>query len=365
MTRRGLIEPPFRQGNLGGSAGAPGEKKEIPMTRSRRNGFTLVELLIVIAIIGVLVAILLPAVQSAREASRRTSCRNNLKQLGLALNNYHETYLMFPPGWIGVTNQDFDSNGLSGLSWGAFCLPTIEEYAAAKAINYKVAVTDKTNANLRVFNAAVFRCPSDISPDTFPVALQPPYVNADLNTVPTNSEQFAVANYIGSFGSTDYHTCVENTNPATGQITMPITFKVYPPATPCLGNGVFFLNSSTKAADIRDGLSNTMLVGERRSNKSTTLPNPIYGTWIGAPPGGVEAIGRVLGAADYPPNYPGSQSNGFIPPFEGYSSYHPGGINVVLCDGSVQFINDSVDIKLFMGLATIHARDDNVVFVPQ
>jgi len=310
-------------------------KKGNTMIRSRRNGFTLVELLVAMAIIAVLIAILLPAVQSAREASRRTSCRNNLKQIGLALNSYHETYLMFPPGWIGVTNQQFDANGPSGLSWGAFCLPMIEQYAAAKTLNYKVPVTDPANATLQVLKVEVFRCPSDIGPDTFSVALQPPNVNPNL------PENLATANYIGSFGSTDYHPCAAN---AVG--------------TPCPGNGVFYLNSSVKIGDIRDGTTNTMLAGERRSNSNKTLPTPIYGTWIGVPPGGVEAIGRVLGASDYAPNDPANH-------FEAYSSFHPGGVSVVLCDGSVQFINESVDLKLFMGLATIRKQDDAVVVGPQ
>jgi prepilin-type N-terminal cleavage/methylation domain-containing protein/prepilin-type processing-associated H-X9-DG protein len=304
------------------------------MAPSKRNAFTMVELLVAMAIIAVLVAIILPAVQSVREGARRTKCRNNLKQIGLALDQYLETYQCYPPGWIGVTDGQVDANGQNGLSWGAFCLPTIEQYAAAKAIKPKVSVTNSANAILQTFNVEIFRCPSDISPSTtFSVALQSPNVNPDL------PENFAIANYIGSFGSTDYHPCATN---AIG--------------VPCPGNGVFYLNSSVRASDIRDGLTNTMLAGERHSNP--ILPTPIYGTWIGAPPGGVQAIGRVLGASDYAPNDPANH-------FEAYSSYHPGGANVVLCDGSVQFISQSVDIQLFMGLATINQHDNTLVFVPQ
>ena len=192
-------------------------------------------------------------------------------------------------------------------------------------------MANSANAILQTHKVPIFRCPSDILPDTFSVAVAP-NVNPDL------PKDFAVANYIGSFGSTDYHPCATN---AVG--------------VPCPGNGVFFLNSSIREADIRDGFSNTMLAGERRSNPS--LPTPIYGTWLGAPPGGVESIGRVLGfglCSQRPPK-----------PLRVLLEFHPGGANVVLCSGEVQFISENVDIKLFMGLATINKKDAALVFVPQ
>jgi len=308
------------------------------MAPSKRNGFSLVELLVVMAVIAILVAILFPAIQAAREAARRTKCRNNLKQIGIGINNYLTTYQCFPPGWIGITDGVPDANGGNGLSWGAFSLSTIEEYNAAKAVNAKVFVTNPANAKLQTHPIEIFRCPSDISPSTtFSVAQQtglPP-----LDTNPDLPTTFVISNYVGSFGSTDYHPCTSN-----------------PIGTPCMGNGVFYLNSWVRESMIRDGFSNTMLVGERRSNP--TLPTPIYATWIGAPPGAVESIGRVLGASDYGPNDPGNH-------YEAYSSYHPGGAQVVLCDGSVQFIADTVDLSLFKALATINKDDTTVVFVPQ
>src|SRR5579872_4556597 len=92
-----------------------------------RTGFTLVELLVVIAIIAILIALLLPAVQAARTAARRTQNRNNLKQLGLALHNYHDVNRTLPPGWVGVTGGQVDWNGPSGWCWAAMCLPYIEQ----------------------------------------------------------------------------------------------------------------------------------------------------------------------------------------------------------------------------------------------
>jgi prepilin-type processing-associated H-X9-DG protein len=295
---------------------------------------------VVIAIIGILAAILMPAVQAAREAARRTQCRNNLHQIGVALHNYHDTYLMFPPGWIGVTNGQLDVNGGSGLAWSSLILPQIEQTAAAfqskgkngaaPALNPKVAITDPTDVTLQPYVIPLYRCPSDTGPGTATVDLQPPQTNPNLPMT------FATSNYIGSFGSTDYHTCYSN---AVG--------------VDCPGNGVFFLNSRTTIGDVRDGTTYTMMVGERRGNLTTTPP--ILGMWFGAPPGGVESIGRVLGASDQPPDDPAQH-------FQAYSSMHGNGINILLCDGSVQFVIDSVSPALWQGTATIRKQDDSLVF---
>lgn len=318
----------------------------VARVRFRRYGFTLIEVLVVMAIISVLAAILVPAVQYAREAARRTQCRNNIKQISLALHEYHTTFKVFPPGWIGVTDFQFDPNGAethgaNGLGWAAFCLPQIEQSAglllrkgAAPLLNYNVPITDPANVGARTVSLLVHRCPSDIAPETFPVSL-PGNVTMD----------FAVSNYLGSFGSTDYHPCAASAISPTLQ-----------PA--CRGDGIFYLNSRTRIDDIRDGTSSTILIGERRSNKDSTLATPIYATWMGAPPGDAEAIGRILGATDYPPNDPARH-------YQAYSSWHPGGVNIALCDGSVQFINDGIDTKLYTGLATIRKQDPAPVFLPQ
>jgi prepilin-type N-terminal cleavage/methylation domain-containing protein len=298
---------------------------------SRKRGFTLVELVVVMAIIGLLVAILLPAVQAARETARRTACRNHLKQIGLGLANYHDEYLVFPPGWIGVTDGQSDVNGLTGLAWSSLILAQIDQSGAKNHIDIHVPITNSANAQFQTFVLPVYRCPSDIGPGTFQVQVQPPNVNADL------PEFFVTTNYVGCFGSTDYHPCASN-----------------PVGTACPGNGVFYLNSKVTIDLIHDGLSHTILLGERRTN--TAAAPPIFGTWLGVPSGGMQAIGLVLGSTDFPPNDPGNE-------YENFSSYHPGGALIALCDGSVQFVADFVDASLFQALGTINEADTPFVFL--
>ena len=112
----------------------------------RRTAFTLVELLVVIAVIGILIALLLPAVQQAREAARRSQCRNNMKQLGLALHNYHDTHLAFPPGWIGVAGGVQDPEGESGVGWGALILPYMDQSALFSEFNFELPLDNGTAA---------------------------------------------------------------------------------------------------------------------------------------------------------------------------------------------------------------------------
>ena len=130
---------------------------------TRRRGFTLIELLVVIAIIAILVALLLPAVQQAREAARRSSCKNNLKQIGLALHNYHDTHRVFPPGQIRGRNPSTGVECGNGFSWGAMLLPFLEESAVYDGLDFTIGPfigSNKTFINsLAGFDFA--RCPSD------------------------------------------------------------------------------------------------------------------------------------------------------------------------------------------------------------
>jgi prepilin-type N-terminal cleavage/methylation domain-containing protein len=287
---------------------------------STRRGFTLIELLVVIAIIAVLIALLLPAVQQAREAARRTQCRNHLKQLGLALHDYHDTALTLPPGWIGVTGGQPDVAGINGWSWAARLLPQLDQAPLYNTLNFSAPVGAAANAGPRTTVLTVFRCPSDVGPEkwTIPVA---------GGTTPL--AEIAAASYSGVFGKDEIDDCEE-----------------LPPGTNCNSNGVFFLNSHIRFADVTDGLSTTLLIGERVTRASSGW---LY-TWTGVVSGGENPIVRVLGDTDVTPNRD-------LIHIDEFASYHTGGAQFVLGDGAVRFISTSIDLDVYRNLASRASGD--------
>lgn len=280
------------------------------------GGFTLVELLVVIAIIGILVALLLPAVQAAREAARRTSCFNNLKQIGLALHNYHDVHQTLPSGWIALdpaTRLPL-ATGEPGWGWASQMLPFIEQRNVSEGmIQYPVSITSSVHAAVRVQKLPVFRCKSDPGSDVFDLPSE-----ADPSQILV---QLASANYVGVFGTTELEDC-----------------ESLPLGVPCRGNGAFQHLEGVRLAEVVDGLSNTLLVGERSSRLG-------YSTWTGAVSEGEEAMARILGIADHPPNHPGAHLDDF-------TSEHPAGTNFVLGDGSVRLIVETIDLNVYVGMAT-------------
>jgi prepilin-type N-terminal cleavage/methylation domain-containing protein/prepilin-type processing-associated H-X9-DG protein len=279
------------------------------------SAFTLVELLVVITIIGILIALLLPAVQAAREAARKLTCTNNLKQIGLALHLYHDANNCLPAGWRAYNSQGQPSPlGDPGWAWAACILPFIEqESVATNLIHFDKSLTAPENEAVRSLPLALFRCPSDEGEKTFV-------------WVPDEGEalvkpELATSNYVGVFGDEDIHKC--------GSV---------PDGQQCTGNGTFFHNSAVRFADIRDGLSNTFIVGERASLLG-------YSTWVGAPAGDECAPGLVLGTAGYPPNSEQSDIHNF-------SSRHPSGTNFLLGDGSARLISQDIDVGAFHALCT-------------
>ena len=287
---------------------------------NRRFGFTLIELLVVIAIIAILIGLLLPAVQQAREAARRASCVNNLKQLGLALQNYHESHNTFPPGYV----SNFDAGGNDtgpGWGWGAMILSEIDQGPLRSTVRFESPIENPVNSTPRITLIIGWTCPSDVAQKTW-VAMTRDKLGNPLTTICS----VASANYVGVFGI---------------------------PEPGIDGDGIFFRNSRVGIRDISDGSSRTLLVGERSQKWCVA-------SWVGAvtgshlfPPTGSPAVplvenasGTILGHTfEGPPNSDGLECNCF-------SSLHVGGANFVFADGHVQFLSTSMDKATFRALST-------------
>ncbi len=312
------------------------------------RGFTLIELLVVIAIIAILVSLLLPAVQQAREAARRSQCKNQLKQLGLALHNYHETHSVFPPGTVG--NKVFSDLNLpvNRIGWIPLLLPFLDQ----AALYNKVAP----------YMNGIGSVPGS-SPTTWPETKTSPLTILQCPSDPNSKKRFGMStsgtlvdrifsNYVVCQGSAG--TRITATADATGT-------KL---------NGMFFTMSKTKVRDITDGTSNTLMVGE-----ILLTPDDPSAPYLN---GGADFRGYVWNmdgpttwfAAAFPPNSLEPDRFHFcvqndrmnpctkIPDIHGYTSRlharssHAGGVQFTLGDGSVRFISSSIDSELFKGLGS-------------
>lgn len=304
--------------------------------RVRRSAFTLIELLVVIAIIGILVALLLPAVQAAREAARKMSCSNNLRQIGLALHLYHDTFQRLPAGWRGyyAPTGHPDWLGEPGWGWCASILPYVEQKNLQEdLVYYELPISHDRNRLAREKHLAGFRCPTDIGDPQF--WLHESHDHHDHGARDDDDHdhdhghfpmKLATANYVGVFGTWDMHDVCEGGS--------------------CQGDGTFFLNNGIRLADIKDGLSQTLIVGERNSKLSMS-------TWIGAVPHGDHAPARIVGVGQFPPNSEESPEH-YI---HNFSSYHPSGTHFVLGDGSVHLIIETIDREVYLALCTRASRD--------
>jgi len=312
-----------------------------------RRAFTLIELLVVIAIIAVLIALLLPAVQAAREAARRMQCTNNLKQIGIALHNYHAAVGAFPPGYLSLMNPvtgvaPFD-NGGPGWGWASFSLNQMEQLPVYNSINFVLGIEVPANQTARLTVLGSFLCPSDAwRQDTFTVV--------DSTTTGTMAGaticDAASSNYVGSVGSGDPSSLYPYFNNSDNG----------PPGRDN-GNGLFFRNHSINIAQILDGTSQTFAAGERSQNLSRAIwagaitnaavPLVALQAEAGLDPEGGGALVLSHTGEGHGPNSPSGLAHG-----DQYWSLHPGGANFLFADGSVRFIKELIIFKIFQALAT-------------
>lgn len=292
--------------------------------RDRRHGFTLIELLVVIAIIAVLIALLLPAVQQAREAARRVQCKNNLKQQGLALHNYHDTFRMFPQGYIDTLSSAGQDNG---WSWQGRILSQLEQGNLFERFDFTMHPYGGTSTPENIAGVAttqaVFSCPSDPKPEHTSLASsgQTGYV-----------EQIATSSYCGVLGSFGDALCVNNAPNIDPRPTQ---------------QGLFIANLCRTMANVTDGTSNTLAVGEvtwtATMDESRRTPTVLYGS-LGTG-GNAACHGNSVIYPQWRHLRSGRQKpNGPAPNFvhTGFHSMHAGGVSFLLVDGSVRLISENI-----------------------
>ena len=312
---------------------------------SRRRGFTMIELIVVVAIIAVLIALLLPAVQSAREGARRMQCTNNLLQLGVALASYEATYQVLPPGTVDKTGPIIeDINGYQ-FGWIPRLLPYLEQKAVYRTLDFKTGVYQAANLTAGAVAMNVLLCPSDPTRwrgrgwSRMPgVMTSGANLSAILDPTPT---AFAACH-------NDVEAPIDVTN-----------------------TGVFYLNSRVRYDDIEDGLSHTIFLGEKKgpgdelgwpSGTRATLRNtgtPINQTVLDPTDltGFHRQLARLLELPDPtrepvdPALDPAPAAKGPVA-VGGFGSYHPQGANFLLGDGSARFLKSTIDREVFRRLGS-------------
>jgi prepilin-type N-terminal cleavage/methylation domain-containing protein/prepilin-type processing-associated H-X9-DG protein len=275
----------------------------------RRAGFTILELLTVMGIVSILLAVLLPAVQTAREAARNQQCVSHLRQVGLALHCYHDVHRTLPPGWRRDAQRD------SAFGWAAMLLPFLDQQNLHAEIDFQGTLSGGENLRFEDRPLEIYNCPSDIGVPSFQLFAEKDS-HSELQSMMSTDVVATLprANYVGVFGNSD------------------------PDAVPGdVGEGVFLEDRSVSLYMLRQGTSRVALVGERTTRK---LPS----TWLGIVMEGEDAPGRVTGNLLLGPNRADADECEL-------DSRHPGHVNFVWGDGHAGAVADGVDGGVYRGFA--------------
>ena len=326
------------------------------MVVASRRAFTLIELLVVIAIIAILIGLVLPAVQKVREAAARAKCTNNLKQIGLALHNYHDTRGFLPSGYVdGNTdaNSTPDNDVGPGWGWAAYLLPYIEQDNVYRQIDFNQPVGTGVNAKISLLPLTIHQCPSDGYQDPFPV-----YDSSFTQPI----ARVAHGNYVACNGWEEcFNGAGGNPQPGSGADGLAGIYGL-------AGRGAFYRNSKTRLLDVTDGLSGTIFVGERSAIHAPA-------TWTGAVAGGrcpAWMANQPPSPYSPPPGPPYDNAdfgealvlghcnathlpNADFPIFDPdtFYSFHPSGANFLFGDGSVHFLSSGINPNTYQALSTI------------
>jgi prepilin-type processing-associated H-X9-DG protein len=293
---------------------APPRLRHRNIVRGGRPAFTIVELLVACTMLGLLVGLLLPAIESSREAARRMDCANRLRQIGIAVQEHHEARRAMPVGWTT------EASGASAYGWFVALLPFVEANSIRATIDTTLPVMAATNFGATQTSLSLTICPSDIQEPRFAL-----YEEVGPHALGGQRSEnillwLASANYLGIFGSNDPDDVPGET-----------------------GNGALIQHRAIHFCELERGLSETLIVSERTGSKCASA-------WIGFAINGEDGESRVSGMTATAPNRADSDESEF-------SSRHPGGANFLWADGHVALITDSIDTALYRRLGTRGAVD--------
>ena len=286
-------------------ADLPGMRK-----RTGRTAFTVVDLIATMMIIGVLIALLLPSIQQAREAARKMQCQNNLRQIGLALNNYHDAFETLPPGVVNQTGPIRAKESGYHMGWLVQILPQLDNQVVFNKVDFNESIYAKVNSNVQSWSPEIFKCAS-----------------ANFAAGQTS--------YAGSYNDVEVPIDVDN-------------------------NGVLFLNSSVTWDDMIDGRSNTLYVGEKSMFGSLTSGIPV--SWASGTLASLRNASAPLTLTELVAQVnapPGTEPANSLLQVGSFSSPHTACMNILLGDGAVRSVRNDIDRGILQRLA--NRKDTEVV----